>query len=881
MNLVQPSHRRTSIRRSSIEDKSSRTSIDVGSSTNLLNIKNPPVQEEEEKPVSKSISVIKSILNNWVYSTFITSLTIYALFGDDIRVSSTSQDTDEVFYSLTVICFFFFTLEIFLSSLANSDYRLGFFFWLDLIATISLIPDIGWIWDQVIGTSGNAGTSATNATQIARAGRASRAGTRAGRIIRIIRVIRLIRIVKLYKISQSASKKKSEKFEQVLVRGSPNFRGVEIEERPYILSGRALDIEEDESFSHSQSFNSAVDQPLEVKESQESLVADEIKSEFKIPEESKIGKKFSELTTRRVIILVLCMLFILPLFQTTLYLDDNVSYEFGLKVINSLSGTEDFELAWESYIEKHIALDTPLIYLELIDVDTWSEGPELTSLRSSEALYVTVTSEDQDSIAVFDMRSKTRLEAILNITRTVFVCLVLGFSSISLSKDAQELVIEPIENMIEKVKKIAENPLRAAQEEEKRKFSSQIIMNNSEAEGKKHKEISSLETKILEETITKIGALLALGFGEAGSEIIATNMQRVGGEVDPMIPGKKTYCIFGFCDIRNFTEATEVLQQDIMIFVNEIAHIVHKTVDFYSGYANKNIGDAFLLVWKFSEKLLIRNEESKSLELSNDFFVSQIADMAVISFIKIIIEINTDEKVLKYREHIGLVAAIPGFSVNMGFGLHQGWAIEGAIGSEFKIDASYLSPNVNLASRLEAATRQFGVPLLISGTLYGICSRPTQSKLRKVDRVTVKGSKLPLDLYTFDMILEGIQDIIKEEDLEIKLDQVNSKFDNRVARERFLESIRSGSFFVSSLFETDEMLASIRKNVKKSFLKAYASALNDYLDGKWVEARAGFIKAQEIKGSMDGPCQVLLEFIEEFDCKAPADWKGHRELHDK
>jgi class 3 adenylate cyclase len=51
----------------------------------------------------------------------------------------------------------------------------------------------------------------------------------------------------------------------------------------------------------------------------------------------------------------------------------------------------------------------------------------------------------------------------------------------------------------------------------------------------------------------------------------------------------------------------------------------------------------------------------------------------------------------------------------MGFGLHVGWAIEGAIGSFYKIDASYLSPNVNMASRLEAATKQYGVQLLISG----------------------------------------------------------------------------------------------------------------------------------------------------------------------
>lgn len=52
---------------------------------------------------------------------------------------------------------------------------------------------------------------------------------------------------------------------------------------------------------------------------------------------------------------------------------------------------------------------------------------------------------------------------------------------------------------------------------------------------------------------------------------------------------------------------------------------------------------------------------------------------------------------------------IPGFRIKMGFGLHLGWAIEGMIGSNFKVDASYLSPNVNIASRLEAATKQYGV----------------------------------------------------------------------------------------------------------------------------------------------------------------------------
>jgi hypothetical protein len=85
-------------------------------------------------------------------------------------------------------------------------------------------------------------------------------------------------------------------------------------------------------------------------------------------------------------------------------------------------------------------------------------------------------------------------------------------------------------------------------------------MTNANAVDKAVKEtnVEPLETQMLENTLGKIGALLALGFGEAGSTIIARNMQGKG-EVNPMLPGTKRLYIFGFCDIRCFTDATEVL----------------------------------------------------------------------------------------------------------------------------------------------------------------------------------------------------------------------------------------------------------------------------------------------------------------------------------
>ena len=146
---------------------------------------------------------------------------------------------------------------------------------------------------------------------------------------------------------------------------------------------------------------------------------------------------------------------------------------------------------------------------------------------------------------------------------------------------------------------------------------------------------------------------------------------------------------------------------------------MHNLVDSFSGAPNKNIGDAFLLVWKFNEKDVVR-EQSGEIYLMQTNQVQQLADMSLLSFVKIVGAIKKSRKLLKYRENQALNERIPNYSVKMGFGLHVGWAIEGAIGSFYKIDASYLSPNVNMASRLEAATKQFGVQILISGQLYAV-----------------------------------------------------------------------------------------------------------------------------------------------------------------
>ena len=51
---------------------------------------------------------------------------------------------------------------------------------------------------------------------------------------------------------------------------------------------------------------------------------------------------------------------------------------------------------------------------------------------------------------------------------------------------------------------------------------------------------------------------------------------RSGGDLDPIVPGRRVTALFGFCDIRHFTDVTEVLQEGVMEFVNTIAHVVHR-----------------------------------------------------------------------------------------------------------------------------------------------------------------------------------------------------------------------------------------------------------------------------------------------------------------
>ena len=87
-------------------------------------------------------------------------ITIYSLVGDDVRILTVDMNNDYIFFIMTSVAFIMFSVEIVLSCFILDGYWLGFYFWLDIISTASLIADIGWIMNLILGVgNGNQGGS--------------------------------------------------------------------------------------------------------------------------------------------------------------------------------------------------------------------------------------------------------------------------------------------------------------------------------------------------------------------------------------------------------------------------------------------------------------------------------------------------------------------------------------------------------------------------------------------------------------------------------------------------------------------------------------------------------------------------------------------------
>ncbi len=95
------------------------------------------------------------------FMTFMTVLTLYALFGDDAKLCLADSTADDAFVVAAVVCIVCFFVEIVLQCFAYAWYFRGFYFWVDLASTLSILTEIPAVMAEVaILVGGSGGESA-------------------------------------------------------------------------------------------------------------------------------------------------------------------------------------------------------------------------------------------------------------------------------------------------------------------------------------------------------------------------------------------------------------------------------------------------------------------------------------------------------------------------------------------------------------------------------------------------------------------------------------------------------------------------------------------------------------------------------------------------
>jgi class 3 adenylate cyclase len=179
------------------------------------------------------------------------------------------------------------------------------------------------------------------------------------------------------------------------------------------------------------------------------------------------------------------------------------------------------------------------------------------------------------------------------------------------------------------------------------------------------------------------------------------------------------------CDIRDFTTITEKMPpSELVNSLNRYFELMVDVVDDNGGIVDKYIGDAIMALFGAPEK----KEDDVWRSVKTAFGMLNALDI-----------FNREQEIKKSKPfHIGI-------------GIHYGVVTAGNIGSDKKMEYTVIGETVNLASRLEGLTKFYGSPLVISETVKRRIENNAETRL--LDKVLVKGSDLPMPLYTVSLKL--------------------------------------------------------------------------------------------------------------------------------
>jgi adenylate cyclase len=182
---------------------------------------------------------------------------------------------------------------------------------------------------------------------------------------------------------------------------------------------------------------------------------------------------------------------------------------------------------------------------------------------------------------------------------------------------------------------------------------------------------------------------------------------------------RREVCVM-FLDIRNFTaNSRERPPEDVVEYLNAAFASMIEAIDRHSGFINKFLGDGFMAM--FGAPL-------------DDPAAAKHAVAAAREILANIDSRDSEDKT---------------WPLEVGIGLHIGACVVGNVGSPRRKEFTVIGDTVNLASRLEQLTKQFGRRLIVSDAIIAALGEEAGAPVL-LGAVPVKGYAAPVQVWGLD-----------------------------------------------------------------------------------------------------------------------------------
>jgi adenylate cyclase len=226
------------------------------------------------------------------------------------------------------------------------------------------------------------------------------------------------------------------------------------------------------------------------------------------------------------------------------------------------------------------------------------------------------------------------------------------------------------------------------------------------------------------------------------SQYLSPELVEQLAQAPPELGGEERELTILFSDVRGFTSISETYKRDpqgLTRLMNRFLTPLTNTILARKGYIDKYMGDAIMAFWNAP-----LNDSQHELN----------ACEAAVVMLECIEQLNqVREQEAKDGGHV----YIP---IHVGVGLNTGIGVVGNMGSDRKFNYSVLGDAVNLASRLEGQTKEYGFPIIV-GSKTALAAKDKFAIL-ELDFIMVKGKKEPEVIYA----ICGREDVAQSESFQ-------------------------------------------------------------------------------------------------------------------